>query len=37
MKMKISYQVKKPAIKAYRGACFAKCCINFAALAMGEV
>ena len=37
MKMKISYKVKKPVVKAARGSCFARCCISFATLSMGEV
>lgn len=35
--MKISYDVNKEHIKGARGACFARCCISFATLAMGEV
>lgn len=36
-RMKISYLVNRGAVKGARGACFARCCISFATLAMGEV
>ncbi len=35
--IKISYDVSKQDVKGARGACFARCCISFATLAMGEV